>query len=63
MYRDSIGEPYSLPKLDIDRSFAFNYSKRSTDYTVYSFYDVLTGEVPASTFRNSIVLVGDDTTF
>lgn len=27
MYRDSIGEPYSLPKLDIDRSFAFNYSK------------------------------------
>ncbi len=61
MYRDSIGEPYSLPKLDIDRSFAFNYSKRSTDYTVYSFYDVLTGEVPASTFRNSIVLVGDDT--
>lgn len=61
MYRDSIGEPYSLPKLDIDRSFAFNYSKRSTDYIVYSFYDVLTGEVPASTFRNSIVLVGDDT--
>ena len=50
-----------MPKLDIDRSFAFNYSKRSTDYIVYSFYDVLTGEVPASTFRNSIVLVGDDT--
>lgn len=61
MYKDSIGEPYSMPKLDIDHSFAFNYSKKSTDYIVYSFYDVLTGEVPASTFRNSIVLVGDDT--
>lgn len=61
MYRDSIGEPYALPKLDMDHSFAFNYSKRSTDYVVYSFYDVLTGEIPASTFRNSIVLVGDYT--
>lgn len=59
MYRDSIGESYSLPKLDVDHSFGFNYSKKSTDYVVYSFYDVLTGEVPASTFRNSIVLVGD----
>ena len=53
------GESYSLPKLDVDHSFGFNYSKKSTDYVVYSFYDVLTGEVPASTFRNSIVLVGD----
>lgn len=61
MYRDSIGEAYTLPKLEMDHSFAFNYSKRSMDYTVYSFYDVLTGEIPASTFRNSIVLVGDYT--
>lgn len=28
MYRDSIGESYSLPKLDVDHSFGFNYSKR-----------------------------------
>jgi len=61
MYMDSIGKAYTLPKLDIDNSFAFNYSKKSTDYTVYSFYDVLTGQIPVSTFRNSIVLISDNT--
>lgn len=61
MYMDSIGKVYSLPKLDVENSFAFNYSKKSMDYTVYSFYDVVAGNIPASTFRNSIVLVGDYT--
>lgn len=62
MYKDSIGDSYILPRLDIENSFAFNYSKKSEDYIAYSFYDVITGAVPASTFRNCMVLLGDCTT-
>ena len=61
MYMDSQGKNYSLPKLDEEHSFAFNYSKKSQDYNVYSFYDVISGKIDSSTFKNSIVLVGDYT--
>lgn len=61
LYQDSKGEEYSLPKLDDEQSFGFTYAKKSTDYTVYSFYDVVNGKVPDNTFRDCVVLVGDYT--
>lgn len=59
MYMDSHNKVYSLPKLDDEHSFGFNYSKKSQDYNVYSFYDVISGKIDSSTFKDSIVLVGD----
>ena len=50
-----------MPQLDDEQSFGFTYAKKSTDYTMYSFYDVVNGKVPDNTFRDCVVLVGDYT--
>lgn len=66
MYMDDRGVEYVLPKLDEDQSFHFTFSKKSHEYAVYSFADVLEGKIPPGAFQNCIVLVGsldDDTTF
>jgi adenylate cyclase len=61
MYMDSLGTQYSLPEVDEGNSFAFTYTKQSKDYNVYSFYDVISGNVDVSVFDNKIVYVGDYT--
>lgn len=66
MYMDDRGMEYVLPKLDEDQSFHFTFSKKSHEYAVYSFSDVLEGKIPSGAFQDCIVLVGnldDDTTF
>ncbi len=61
MYRDSLEKDYVLPKVDDNNSFAFTYTRQSNDYNIYSFYDIISGNVDLSIFENSIVYVGDYT--
>ncbi len=61
MYRDSQGMEYTLPNVDDEQAFSFTYTSQSEDYSVYSFYDVMSGAVDADVFRDGIVLVGDYT--
>lgn len=61
MYQEAIGENAKLPKVDEDSVFAFFYTKQSTDYEIYSFYDVLSGKVDLKEFAGNIVLIGDYT--
>ncbi len=61
MYRDSQGMEYTLPNVDDEQTFSFTYTSQSEDYSVYSFYDVMSGAVDADVFRDGIVLVGDYT--
>lgn len=62
MYMNSLGKPYSLPKVDDDNSFAFTYTRQSKDYHIYSFYDVISGNIDLSVFKDGIVYVGNYTT-
>ena len=59
--RDSQGMEYTLPNVDDEQAFSFTYTSQSEDYSVYSFYDVMSGAVDADVFRDGIVLVGDYT--
>lgn len=61
MYMDAIGKSYSLPKVDENNSFAFTYTRQSKDYHIYSFYDVISGNVDLSVFKDKIVYVGNYT--
>lgn len=61
MYMDSLGSNYTLPKVDDNNSFAFTYSRQSKDYHIYSFYDVISGNVDLSVFKDGIVYVSDYT--
>lgn len=61
MYMDSLGKTYSLPKVDENNSFTFTYTRQSKDYSIYSFYDVISGNVDLSIFKDSIVYIGDYT--
>lgn len=66
IYMDDRGREYTLPKLDEDQSFQFTFSKRSQEYAIYSFVDVLEGKIDSAAFRDCIVLIGEfteDTTF
>lgn len=66
MYMDDKGAEYVLPKLDEEQSFHFTFSKKSHEYAVYSFSDVLEGKIPPGAFQDCIVLVGNldnDTSF
>lgn len=66
MFMDYKGKEYRLPKLDEDMYFQFTYSKRSHEYTVYSFCDVLEGKIAPAAFADCMVLVGsfiNDETF
>ncbi len=59
MYMDGKGQEYKLPKMDEDMYFQFTYSKKSQEYTVYSFCDVLEGKIAPAAFADCIVFVGD----
>lgn len=61
MYMDSSGMEYMLPKLNDDNSFNFTYSKKSQEFSVYSFADVAEGKIAPAAFKDCIVLVGDYT--
>lgn len=61
MYRISQGIEYTLPKVDHEQAFSFTYTKQSQDYSIYSFYDVMCGNVALEEFKDRIVLVGDYT--
>lgn len=61
MYMDSRNKAYTLPKVDDNNSFAFIYTRQSKDYTIYSFYDVISGNVDLSVFKDGIVYVGNYT--
>lgn len=65
-FMDYKGREYRLPKLDEDMSFQFTFSKRSHEYTVYSFCDVIEGKIAPEAFAGCMVLVGsflNDQTF
>jgi signal transduction histidine kinase/CHASE2 domain-containing sensor protein len=51
-----VQSPISLP--DLDRAFWVNWTGPVARLPQYSFADVISGQVPASTFQNKIVLVG-----
>ncbi|EOS21244.1 hypothetical protein C806_04560 [Lachnospiraceae bacterium 3-1] len=61
MHRDNRGKEYTIPKLEEDQSFQFTFSKRSQEYTTYSFVDVLEGRIDPTAFGDCIVLVGEFT--
>lgn len=62
MYLEENGRQYHAPDTGKDNSFGINYSKNKKNYEVYSFYDVISGSVDKSKFKNSIVLISDYTT-
>lgn len=62
MYLEENGRQYHAPDTGSDNSFGINYSKNKKNYEVYSFYDVISGGVDKSKFKNSIVLISDYTT-
>ena len=59
MYMDDRGKAYAMPKLEEDQSFQFTFSKKSQEYTTYSFADVMEGKIDPAAFRDCIVLVGE----
>lgn len=61
MYRSAAGEEIRMPRVDAENVFSFSYLSGAMDYPVYSFYDVLTGNVDLSVFDGKIVLIGDYT--
>jgi len=56
------GKDYKAPIVGSQNEFGINYSENESNFNVYSFYDVINGNIDASIFDNSIVLVGDYTT-
>lgn len=61
MYLEQNGKEYKAPDVGGNNEFGINYSKNGSNFDVYSFYDVVNGNVSASEFDGSIVLVGDYT--
>lgn len=61
MYMDSNGMECRLPNLDEDGYFNFTYSKKSQEYTIYSFMDVVEGKISPNAFEDCVVFVGDYT--
>lgn len=66
MYLEQNGMEYEAPVVGHLNEFGINYSRNYSNFDVYSFYDVISGNIDAREFNNSIVLVGDytvDSTF
>lgn len=61
MYMSFLGKEAKIPRVDDDNSFTFTYTRKSKEYSVYSFYDVISGKVDLSVFEDDIVLIGDYT--
>lgn len=62
MYLNKNGKDYKTPVVGNFNEFGINYSQNYNNFDIYSFYDVITGEIDIKEFNNSIVLVGDYTT-
>ncbi len=60
-YLKSSGETYIQPATNDNKNFSFQYYRDSSDYDVYSFYDVRVGYVNPGQFKDAIVLVADYT--
>ena len=61
LYRTGRGLEYTLPKVDAEQTFSFTYTKQCEDYSIYSFYDVISGKISTDVFTDGIVLLGDYT--
>lgn len=61
MYMDSNGMECSQPNLDKEGYFNFTFSRKSQEYTVYSFLDVVEGKISPNAFEDCVVFVGDYT--
>lgn len=57
-YMSVCQDEVTYPELDSDDIFSFSYAGRQGSYSVISFADVCEGKVPASVFKDQIVLVG-----
>lgn len=62
IYLDKNGKDYTTPVVGNLNEFGINYSKNDSNFDIYSFYDIINGEIDIKEFNNSIVLVGDYTT-
>lgn len=62
MYLDKNGKDYKAPVVGELNEFGINYSKNDSNFELYSYYDIINGEIDIKEFNNSIVLVGDYTT-
>lgn len=52
------GQEPNDPKTDKQNRFSFAYTGKPGNYEYFSLIDVLTGEIPAAYFKDSIVMVG-----
>jgi len=57
-YMEKTGGQASYPELNSDGTFGFYYSGNPGEFIHYSLKDVLDGSVPATEFKDCIVLVG-----
>ena len=58
LYQECNGLPVELPETNAKEQFQFIYSGESGEYSKVSLCAVLSGKVPMSAFKDSIVLVG-----
>lgn len=58
LYASGHGESIYVPAKESNGLFQFMYSGKSGEYSKVSFRAVLAGEVPATAFRDAIVLIG-----
>ena len=58
-FQDSLGNSYTLPKLDADGLFGFNMLSSQLTNNIVSFSDLLTENYDASLIDGSIVLIGE----
>ena len=61
LYCTGRGLEYTLAKEDAEQTFSFTYTKQSEDYSICSFYDVISGKISTDVFTDGIVLLGDYT--
>lgn len=61
MYLNKNDMEYKAPVVGDMNEFGINYSRNARNFDIYSFYDVISGNIDAKEFNNSIVLVGDYT--
>ena len=60
-YLEKHGEKYTPPATNYRKNFSLNYLKSVSGFKQYSFFAVLGGYVNPKIFKDSIVLIADDT--
>ena len=58
LYCEKTGEPVREIKTNADNKFQFSYSGKTGEFSELSMEAVLSGKIPASAFKDAIVLVG-----